>query len=130
MHRELKKETARPPAATRRSQQRRFDRFRDRYNAERPHEGIGDQVPDELWSPAKRSYPESLPEPEYPAHLEVRRVNNAGTFRMQPRLPFLSHALAGETIGLEEIGDGLWNIIYYRTLLGRYDQRTGTITGV
>ena len=44
--------------------------------------------------------------------------------------PFLSHALRGEDIGLEEVGDGIWNIVYYRTLLGRIDERTGTITGV
>jgi len=38
MHRELKRETARPAAASRRAQQRRFDAFRQRYNTERPHE--------------------------------------------------------------------------------------------
>ena len=33
-------------------------------------------------------------------------------------------------IGLEQIRDGLWNIVYYRTLIGRIDERAGTITGV
>jgi hypothetical protein len=28
------------------------------------------------------------------------------------------------------VGDGLWNIVYYKTLLGRIDERTGRITGV
>jgi hypothetical protein len=32
-------------------------------------------------------------------------------------------------IALEEIGDGIWTIVYYRTCLGRGDQRTGLITG-
>ena len=41
MHRELKRETTRPPASNLRGQQRKFDRFRDRYNDERPHDGIG-----------------------------------------------------------------------------------------
>jgi hypothetical protein len=35
-----------------------------------------------------------------------------------------------EHIGLEQVGDGLWNIVYYMTLLGRIDERTGRITGV
>jgi hypothetical protein len=39
-------------------------------------------------------------------------------------------ALADKHIGLEQVGDGLWNIVYYRTLLGRIDERTGQITGV
>ncbi len=36
MHRTLKQETASPPAANRRRQQERFDRFRKEYNEERP----------------------------------------------------------------------------------------------
>ena len=42
---------------------------------------------------------------------------------------FLSNALKGEEIGLEEIDDGIWNIIYYNTILGRIDRQTGKITG-
>jgi transposase InsO family protein len=67
MHRELKRETARPAAATGRAQQRRSDAFRRRYNAERPHEGIGDRTPDSLWLRSPRGYSETLPTPEYPA---------------------------------------------------------------
>ncbi len=32
-------------------------------------------------------------------------------------------------IGLEEIQDGVSNLLYYETLLGRFDERTRTITG-
>jgi len=28
------------------------------------------------------------------------------------------------------VGDGIWNIVYYRTLLGKIDERTLLITGV
>ena len=41
MHRTLAEETASPPAANRRAQQRAFDRFRRVYNEERPHQGLG-----------------------------------------------------------------------------------------
>jgi transposase InsO family protein len=130
MHRELKRETTRPPAHNLRGQQRKFDFFRERYNEERPHEGLDGARPADLWEPSPRPYPERIEPPEYPAHLEVRRVSSAGTFRLKARQPFLSHALTDEYIGLEEIGDGLWNILYHRTLLGRIDERTATITGV
>ncbi len=40
MHRTLKEQTTRPPAADRRGQQRRFDDFRREYNEERPHEAL------------------------------------------------------------------------------------------
>ncbi len=36
MHRELKRETTRPPSSTLRAQQRRFEAFRTRYNDGRP----------------------------------------------------------------------------------------------
>ncbi len=32
-------------------------------------------------------------------------------------------------IGLGEVQDGIWNVIYYETLLGRFDERTRKITG-
>ena len=130
MHRDLKDETTKPPAQNLRAQQRKFDRFRHRYNEERPHDGIDGDWPAERWEASPRPYPEKLAEPAYPAHLEVRRVSHAGTFRLHHKQPFLSNALADEYIGLEEVGDGLWNIVYYETLLGRIDEKTGRITGV
>jgi hypothetical protein len=130
MHWDLKRETTRPPAANLRGQQRKFDRFQHCYNEERPHDGIDGDLPCEHWEPSPRPYPEKILPPEYPSHLEVRRVSAAGTFRLKAKQPFLSNALADEYVGLEEVGDGLWNIVYYRTLLGRIDERTGRITGV
>ena len=130
MHRELKRETARPAANTLRGQQRKFDAFRRRYNEERPHEGIGDQVPASLWEPSPHPYPERFVPPEYPDHMEIRRVSHCGTFRLHSAQPFLSNALRDQHIGLEEVADGIWNIVYYRTLLGRIDERTHLITGV
>ncbi len=61
---------------------------------------------------------------------ELRRVSNAGCFRLHSGQQFLSQALNGETIGLEQIDDALWNILYYDTLLGRYDEHKRRITGV
>jgi hypothetical protein len=52
-----------------------------------------------------------------------------GTFRLRSHQPFLSHVLRGEDIGLEEVGDGIWNIVYYSTLLGKIDERSLDITG-
>lgn len=130
MHRELKRETARPAAANARAQQRRFNAFRERYNTERPHEGIGDRTPASLWTASARPYPERLVPPCYPAHLEVRRVSTYGSVSLHGRPHFLSEVLRGHDVGLEEVDDGIWNIVYYRTLLGRLDERTRQITGV
>ena len=62
-------------------------------------------------------------------HFEVRRISTAGTFRLHNGQQFFTQALNGEMIGLEGVHDGLWNVLYYDTLLGRFDERTRTITG-
>jgi transposase InsO family protein len=128
MHRELKRETTRPAAATARGQQRRFDAFRRRYNEERPHEALGQRCPASVWTPSSRAYPERLATPLYAAALEVRRVRASGSIRFRGHDLFLSHALCGIDVALDEVADGLWDIVCYRTLLGRVDLRTGQIS--
>jgi transposase InsO family protein len=129
MHRTLKAAATRPPAANLNLQQRVFNRFRHIYNELRPHEALADETPASRWTPSARSYPQRIEPPTYPRHVELRRVSNAGCFRLHAGQIFLSQTLNGETIGLEEVQDGLWNILYYQTLLGRFDERTKTITG-
>jgi len=130
MHRELKRETTRPAASTARAQQRRFDAFQRRYNEERPHAGIGDRTPASLWTPSSRVYPERIAAPVYPDHLEVRRVSTAGMVKLHGAELFVSETLQGQDVGFEEVDEGLWNIVYYQTLLARFDQRTRQLTGV
>lgn len=127
MHRELKRETARPPAATLRAQQARFDAFRQRYNDVRPHEALANQTPSTHWQPSTRAYLETPPAPEYPGHVLVRRVCDAGRIKWHGVPIFLSYTLKGQDVGLEEVEDGIWNLVFYRTLLGRFDERTGTV---
>jgi len=130
MHRALKARLPRPPAPNLNIQQRMFNAFRRTYNNIRPHEALGDETPASRWKPSIRRYPSSIRAPRYPAHFEQRRVSNAGCFRLHSGQQFLSQALNGDTIGLERIDDALWNIVYYDTLLGRYDERTRRITGI
>jgi len=129
MHQEIKAETTRPPAYRLKSQQVLFDEFVKTYNEIRPHEAIGQMRPSDLWSPSPRKYPERLPEPEYPGHFEVRRVRSGGEMKFKGRMQFVSQALAGQTIGLEPIDDGIWSVIFMNTLLGRLDERKWKIYG-
>ena len=110
MHRVLKAETARPPAANRRQQQVRFDRFRDEYNQVRPHEALAQRPPAALFARSAREYPERVPDPEYPLYWERRRVRRDGSLKFQGRQPHLSEALAGEAVGLVEVEEELWQI--------------------
>lgn len=49
---------------------------------------------------------------------------------MHSRNGFLSDSLKGEIIGLEEVGDSIWNIVYFNTILGRIELQAGGVTGI
>ena len=129
MHQELKAESTRPPASTLDGQQILFDEFVSEYNNVRPHEGIGQRRPSELWSPSPRPYPERLTDPDYPGYFEIRRVRSGGEMKFKSRMQFVSQALAGQLIGLEPVDDGVWSVIFCNTLLGRLDERKQRIYG-
>jgi transposase InsO family protein len=130
MHRTLKAETTRPAGRNLRDQQRKFDTFLRTYNDERPHEALGDETPASRWHPSPRPYPEKIQPPEYPSHCVVRRVSNRGMFRWKGAQKFLSQPLNNQYVGFEEVEDGVWNILFYETLLGRFDERTGRLSGL
>ena len=119
LHLTVKQDTANPPAATLRQQQRRFDTFRRIFNEERPHEALGQTVPARHYNPpATRPYTGRLREPDYAADHRVRRVRSNGEIRWGGDLIFIGEALVGEPIGLAEIDDGCWRVCYGPIELG------------
>lgn len=122
LHLTVQLDTANPPAASIRAQQRRFDRFRCMFNEERPHEALGQTTPAEHYTPSGRSYSGRLREPEYPDGHEVRRVRSNGEIKWQGCLVFLGEALIGEPIGIEESDDGLFIVSYGPIELGWLDR--------
>ena len=127
MHRTLKRETARPPAATMRAQQRRFDRFLAEYNSVRPHEALGGATPASLYESSPREFPTALPDVSYPPHFELRYVSRNGCMRFNKFQVNVTHAIVGQYVGLEEVGDGIWDVYYGPMRLGQLDERKGSI---
>jgi transposase InsO family protein len=122
MHRTLKRATARPPAPTRRRQQERFEFFRAEYNAVRPHEALADATPAALYTRSPRPYPSTLPPVEYPPHFEVRLVSANGGIRWLKSWVNVSHVLAEQYVGFEEIDEGEWDLYFGRMKLGRFHE--------
>ena len=127
MHKTLKAETARPPAPTLEAQQGRFDRFRARFNQQRPHEALGYTPPAEHYQASDRPLPKRLPALEYAPDCVLRRVMSNGCFRWHSHRVFLSSVLAGQSIGLEEIEDGLWAVSFGPLLVAHFDATTVTL---
>ena len=122
MHRTLKADAANPPAATLEEQQRRFDDFRAIYNEERPHEALDFATPASLYRAAEHVFPGPLREPDYPDDCAVRRVRSNGEIKWAGDLVFISEALVGEPVAIEETEQGEWLVRYAHLELGRIDK--------
>jgi len=123
MHRTLKQETAQPAAANRRAQQRAFDRFREEYNEQRPHQALGMQTPALLYELSPRAYPARVPEPEYPASMLVRSVHHQGQIRWKKHDVVLSQVLWGERVGLLPVDERWYTIYFAQFPIARFDSR-------
>src|SRR6184192_3333805 len=123
MHRTLKAEATRPPSGNLRAQQVRFNRFRQEYNIERPHEALDQETPASLYDPSPRALPRTLAPMEYPGHFEVRLVSRNSGIRWKKHWVCVTHTLAGEYVGLEEVDDGFWDVYFGPVKLGRMNER-------
>src|SRR6266851_5273955 len=61
MHKTLKGDAIRPPRSTLVTQQRAFNRFRDEYNHDRPHQSLRGRTPGSLYCSSARTYTGELP---------------------------------------------------------------------
>jgi putative transposase len=124
LHKTLKQETTRPPAADPRAQQARFDHWRHDYNDVRPHEALGQVPPTRCYAPSRRPYPERVEPPTYPADCATRSVRQNGEIRWGGELVFVSEALIGEPVGIAETETGDWLVRFADIELGTIDRRT------
>jgi len=130
MHRTLKQEATIPPASSLRGQQRKFDRFREEFNRERPHEALGMKRPGEVYQTSRRAMPKRIEPYDYPGHYLVRRVSRAGTIRVLRRQIFVSNTLQEDYVGLEEVEDGVYDLYFCFYQIGRYELKTNKIRDI
>ena len=126
MHLTLKKETTKPAGANFLQQQARFDSFVDEFNTERPHEALAMKMPAELYKPAARTY-QGLPDVEYPFHDRDVLVTNCGRICMHRKKINISTALAGQSLGIKEVDDGIWLVSFMKYDLGYVDLEQKTL---
>ena len=123
MHRTLKAQTSRPPAANAAEQQGRFDTFRRHYNEERPHEALGQRPPHEVYTPSRREMPDRLDEPWYDADHQVRRVRSSGEIMWKGERVFVTEALISELVGIAELETGDHVVRFCDRDIGLIDRR-------
>jgi putative transposase len=116
-HRELKADTARPPAATPTAQQRRLQAWLRVYNLERPHEALGMVTPGLSYYRSRRKYRGPQP-PRYPRGWDSRRVRPNGEIQWDGRSRFVGEAFVRQQVGLEPWRKNRWRVYFYTWLIG------------
>jgi transposase InsO family protein len=124
LHRTLKRDVLRPPAASLRTQQARFDAFRHTYNTTRPHEALGQTPPAAHFVPSTRPYPVRPLPIAYPPHFLERRVTSAGLVWVHHEDIYVSQTFAGYTVGLDPVSPTQWDVYFAEYLLGALDLTT------
>jgi putative transposase len=123
MHLTLKKEATKPAAANVLQQQARFDAFVDAYNHERPHQALAMKVPADVYVRSPRVY-RGLEELTYPFHDATITVTHCGRICFKGRKVNLSHAFAGQNVGVTQVGDRIWLVTFMQYDLGYFDDQT------
>lgn len=106
-HRTLKAELlCRMSAVDVSSCQPHFDRFRDEYNCERPHESLDLETPASRYQVSPCTFPEVLPAIEYGSDLAVRKVGKKGWLSYHGRAFNVGQAFERMQVGLRPVPDG------------------------
>src|SRR5439155_6856150 len=101
-------------------QQARFDAFIDEFNNERPHEALAMKCPAELYTPSSKPY-RGLSALTYPFHDRDVLVTACGRICLHRKKINISTVLAGQTLGIKEVDDGIWLISFMHYDLGYFD---------
>ncbi len=120
MHLTLKKEATRPPGMNSLQQQARFDTFVHEFNVERPHEALAMKCPAEVYLASTRPHG-GLTDLVYPLHDRDILVTACGRICLHRKKINISTVLAGHTLGIKEVDEGIWLASFMHYDLGYFD---------
>jgi len=114
-HRTLKAEVfALRSFASLKQAQRDFDRWREIYNFERPHQALDQEVPASRYRPSARAMPEHLPKVEYDEAEIVRIVPRTKSYiSFRGHFWMVPQAFCGERVAIRPVStDGKYGVFF------------------
>ncbi len=66
------------------------------------------RTPAQFYAPSPRAFPETISDPEYPAHFDLLRVYSNGNVGLNQYKLNLGRVLQNEVVGFEQIDDAQW----------------------
>jgi hypothetical protein len=122
-HRSLKAEVLEGRQfSTLKEAQAAFDRWRDVYNLQRPHQALDYKVPMDRYRASPWAYPQQLPTFEYGPDDVLAKAYHS-RFRFQKRYFSIAKGLAGHHIAIRPNteGDGLFDVFFCHHFLRTID---------
>lgn len=108
-----------------------FDRWREIYNHERPHEALHLEVPASRYAASPRSYPEVLPPIEYGASDLVQTVRHNGMLYTWKQDFYIGQAFSGQPVALRPTTeDGIWTVHFSHKRIAIVNRRDPAMTVV
>ncbi|MCJ7465312.1 MAG: integrase core domain-containing protein [Maribacter sp.] len=124
MHRDLKAASAKPSAYDLKAQQRRLNHFVKEYNHIRPHEALNMKTPADMHDFSTRPCLQKIPNFDYDTHYKVLKVTKNGSIRWKSYYwVYVTAALMGKYVGIQDIGNGIWRVYYRNIFLGFFDEK-------
>ncbi|NWD20676.1 transposase family protein, partial [Pseudomonas sp. IPO3778] len=108
--------------STLRDAQTSFDRWREVYNQQRPHQALDYKVPMDRYRASPWAYPQQLPEFEYGPDDKLAKAYHS-RFRFQNRYFSIAKGLAGQHIAIrpKPEGEGLFDVYFCHHFLRTID---------
>jgi transposase InsO family protein len=124
-HRSLKAEVlSGPPFADLAAAERAFERWRNIYNTQRPHEALELAVPASRYQPSPRDYAETIAPFEYAPGDIVRRVQQGGHVSLHGRAIKVPKAFRGKSIAFRPTTqDGVFDVVFRTQMIAAVDIR-------
>lgn len=102
-----------------------LDEWRHTFNHERPHEALGMKCPAQVYEKSTRAYEGTPSDLDYEA-MDKRKVSVIGRISLGKNDYFISQALSGWSVGVQNCGIGLWNVWFGGLLLGQIEEATAS----
>jgi transposase InsO family protein len=105
--------------------QHAFDRWRDVYNHERPHQALDQQIPASRYRPSPRPMPDRPPEVIYDEGEIVRTVPTNAYVRFKTRRWKVPQAFCGERVAIRPLStDGHYGVFFASHQIATIDMRS------
>jgi putative transposase len=123
MHRVLKADACRPASRNLAAQQRRFERWRHRYNHRRPLERTSLRVPAALYHASARRLPKALPRWTYPDNWLRLYPDAKGRCQWRQRQRLIGQAFVHEELGAKPLGPDRLEVYFGPHFIGTLHAR-------